>query len=74
MVARLLEKAVAGERLTPGEGVELLESHDLAALGQAANRVTELLVEEGDIVQKGDVLLRLENDRQKTAYARASAP
>ena len=29
----LLAKAVAGERLTPDEGLRLLESHDLAALG-----------------------------------------
>ncbi|BBO33487.1 cyclic dehypoxanthine futalosine synthase [Lacipirellula parvula] len=36
----LLEKAVAGERLTPEEGLRLLESHDLAALGRAANEVT----------------------------------
>jgi cyclic dehypoxanthinyl futalosine synthase len=36
----LLEKAVAGERLTPEEGLRLLESRDLAALGRAANEVT----------------------------------
>lgn len=36
----LLQKAVAGERLTPEEGLRLLESHDLAALGRAADEVT----------------------------------
>ena len=36
----LLEKAVAGERLTPEEGLRLLQSHDLAALGRAANEMT----------------------------------
>jgi cyclic dehypoxanthinyl futalosine synthase len=36
----LLEKAVAGERLSPEEGLRLLESRDLAALGRAANEVT----------------------------------
>src|SRR4051795_10876214 len=36
----LLAKAVAGERLTPDEGLRLLESHDLAALGRAADEVT----------------------------------
>jgi cyclic dehypoxanthinyl futalosine synthase len=36
----LFEKAVAGERLTPDEGLRLLESRDLAALGRAANEVT----------------------------------
>jgi cyclic dehypoxanthinyl futalosine synthase len=36
----LLEKAVAGERLSPAEGLRLLESHDLAALGRAADEIT----------------------------------
>jgi cyclic dehypoxanthinyl futalosine synthase len=39
-VIDLLAKAVAGERLTPQEGLRLLESHDLAALGRAADEVT----------------------------------
>jgi cyclic dehypoxanthinyl futalosine synthase len=36
----LLAKAVAGERLTPEEGLRLLESHDFASLGRAADEVT----------------------------------
>lgn len=43
MVARILDKAVAGERLTPEEGLALLESHDLTALGRAADAVTRRL-------------------------------
>jgi cyclic dehypoxanthinyl futalosine synthase len=39
----LLQKAVAGERLTPEEGLRLLESHDLASLGRAADEVTRRL-------------------------------
>jgi cyclic dehypoxanthinyl futalosine synthase len=39
----LLEKAVAGERLSPEEGLRLLEAHDLAALGRAADEVTRRL-------------------------------
>jgi cyclic dehypoxanthinyl futalosine synthase len=39
----LLEKAVAGERLAPEEGLRLLESHDLTALGRAADEVTRRL-------------------------------
>jgi cyclic dehypoxanthinyl futalosine synthase len=39
-VNAVLEKAVAGARLTPEEGLRLLESRDLAALGRAANEVT----------------------------------
>src|SRR5438105_2640515 len=39
----LLAKAVTGERLSPEEGLRLLESHDLAALGRAADEVTRRL-------------------------------
>ncbi|MFO0914103.1 MAG: cyclic dehypoxanthinyl futalosine synthase [Pirellulales bacterium] len=39
----LLDKAVAGERLTPAEGLQLLESAELPALGQAADAVTRRL-------------------------------
>jgi len=42
-IAKLLDKAVAGQRLTPDEGLALLESRDLAALGRAADRVTRRL-------------------------------
>lgn len=40
-ISSLLDKAVAGERLTPDEGVALLESHDLTAIGAAADAVTQ---------------------------------
>ena len=43
MIAPLLEKAVAGGRLTPAEGLTLLESNNLAALGSAADAVTRRL-------------------------------
>lgn len=39
----VLDKAVAGERLTPQEGLMLLESGDLTAIGRAADRVTRRL-------------------------------
>jgi cyclic dehypoxanthinyl futalosine synthase len=42
-IAPVLEKAVAGERLTPAEGLQLMESHDLLALGQAADAVARRL-------------------------------
>lgn len=42
-IAPLLEKAVAGERLTAAEGLRILESHDLVAIGAAANAVTKRL-------------------------------
>ncbi len=41
--ASILAKAVAGERLTPEEGLQLLRSHDLIALGRAAEAVTRRL-------------------------------
>lgn len=43
MIARILDKAVSGERLTPEEGCELLRCHDLAAIGRAADAVTRRL-------------------------------
>ena len=40
MITGILERAVAGERLTATEGLTLLESHDLAAIGAAADKVS----------------------------------
>ncbi|KAA5545371.1 dehypoxanthine futalosine cyclase [Roseiconus nitratireducens] len=40
MVTEILEKAVAGERLSADEALRLLESHDLAAIGAAADKVS----------------------------------
>jgi membrane fusion protein, multidrug efflux system len=46
---------------------------EVKVFARTANRVTELLVEEGDMVKKGQVLLRLDDDIQKTAYSKAQA-
>jgi cyclic dehypoxanthinyl futalosine synthase len=40
MIQKVLDKAVAGERLTPDEGLALFQSRDLAAIGKAADAVT----------------------------------
>ena len=40
---RLLDKAVSGGRLTPAEGLQILESHDLVAIGEAADAVSKRL-------------------------------
>jgi len=42
-IHNVLDKAVAGERLSPEDGLRLLECRDLAALGRAANEVTQRL-------------------------------
>ncbi len=42
-IANLLDKAVAGDRLTLAEGLALLESPDLTALGAAADAVSRRL-------------------------------
>ncbi|MDG1893289.1 MAG: cyclic dehypoxanthinyl futalosine synthase [Fuerstiella sp.] len=42
-ISSLLDKAVAGERLTREEGVALLESHDLPSIGAAADAVARRL-------------------------------
>ena len=36
----ILDKSIAGERLSPDEGLVLLDSHDLAAIGSAADQVS----------------------------------
>ena len=46
-VREILDKSVAGERLSPEEGLQLLQSHDLAAIGFAADQVTRKLHPEG---------------------------
>jgi len=40
MIADILKKAIAGERLSAAEGLRLLESNDLAAIGSAADKVS----------------------------------
>jgi cyclic dehypoxanthinyl futalosine synthase len=42
-IQRILDKAVAGQRLSPEEGLRLFDTHDLAALGRAADAVTRRL-------------------------------
>ena len=42
-IATILDKAVEGRRLEPGEAVRLIESHDLAALAGAADAVSRRL-------------------------------
>ncbi|MEZ6057758.1 MAG: cyclic dehypoxanthinyl futalosine synthase [Planctomycetaceae bacterium] len=42
-ITPILERAIDGQRLTPAEGLQLLQSHDLTALGQAADAVTRRL-------------------------------
>lgn len=43
MISTLLSKAEGGVRLSAEEGLTLLESHDLAALSQAADRISRRL-------------------------------
>jgi cyclic dehypoxanthinyl futalosine synthase len=43
MFSEILEKAVSGNRLNADEGLALLQSHDLASLGRAADTVTRRL-------------------------------
>ena len=39
-IQSILDKAVAGDRLSRDEGLQLLKSHDLAAIGAAADKVS----------------------------------
>lgn len=40
MIASILKKAVSGQRISAAEGLELLKSHELTAIGSAADQVT----------------------------------
>src|ERR1044072_590242 len=42
-IQSVLDRAAAGERITPAEGLRLLASHALTALGRAADAVTRRL-------------------------------
>jgi len=51
-----------------------LEAEDqVAVLAETERRVTELLVEEGDVVQAGQTLLRLQDEAQRTALKRVES-
>ena len=43
MIASTLEKAVSGERISSAEALQLLKSHQLTAIGAAADQVTKRL-------------------------------
>lgn len=47
--------------------------NEVQVFSQAARQVTQLLVEEGDRVRKGQPLVRLQDDQQKGALARAES-
>ncbi len=44
---------------------------EVRVVSRASNRAVELLVEEGDVVKKDQLLLRLQDDDQKTTYNKA---
>ncbi len=46
---------------------------DVQVFSEAARRVRQLLVEEGDDVRRGQVLVRLQDDEQRTALERAES-
>ena len=47
--------------------------HDVQVFSQAARLVTDLLVEEGDQVKRNQVLLRLQDDEQRSALAKVKS-
>ncbi len=42
-VRQILDKAIDGQRLTPEDGLQLLQSHDLTAIGGAADEISRRL-------------------------------
>lgn len=65
-----LERGPMEEVLRFSTNLEAEESVGVHA--QASRRVVELMVEEGDRVEKGDVLLRLQDDEQRNEVAKVS--
>lgn len=51
----------------------LVAEEQVRVLARTSNPAIELLVEQGDQVKKDQVLVRLENDRQQTAYDQAAS-
>lgn len=47
--------------------------NEVVVMSQAKRLITDLLVEEGDRVQRGQVLLRLEDDEQRSALAKVKS-
>lgn len=43
MIDSILERAIDGERISPADALQLLQSHDLAAIGRAADAVSRRL-------------------------------
>ena len=62
-----------GIEATLRNSTHLEAEEEVKVFARAANRVTGLLVEEGDLVKKDQVLLRLDNDTQKTAFGKAQS-
>jgi len=62
-----------GIEATLRNSTHLEAEEEVKVFARTANRVTELLVEEGDVVKKDQVLLRLDNDIQKTAFGKAQS-
>ena len=60
-----------GIEATIKNSTHLEAEEEVKVFARTANRVTALLVEEGDVVKKDQVLLRLDNDIQKTAHGKA---
>ena len=65
--------ARGGIEATIRNSTHLEAEEEVKVFARTANRVTELLVEEGDVVKKDQILLRLDKDIQTTAYTKAEA-
>jgi membrane fusion protein (multidrug efflux system) len=60
-----------GIEATIKNSTHLEAEEEVKIFARTSNRTTELLVEEGDLVKKDQLLLRLDNDIQKTARSKA---
>ena len=67
-ITSLLERAVAGERLSPQQGLRLLESHELVGLARAADAVVADSRATASLVHR---YLGIRRDRVRVVHAAA---
>lgn len=67
------KQAVVGKGLTDSQPTAYIEGNELKVSFKLAGRISELLVDEGDVVEKGQVIGYLQNDELEAKVSQAEA-
>ncbi|MEA4811837.1 MAG: HlyD family efflux transporter periplasmic adaptor subunit [Anaerolineaceae bacterium] len=73
IILSLVLGACVQAQADPSKGSGYLSANSVAVAPELSGKVTEVLVEEGDYLKEGDVLLRLDDEILKAQYAQAQA-